>query len=179
MHCPQCGQRVSDDVRFCKHCGFALEGVREFLVPVADAAKADDSPSLLNIHVGKDPRSQRGLSQTAYLLLLALAPFLLAILQGVFGFTLVTPLLLLKAFFILLSLPALRFAYAVYEAKQELKPANKSSVNARAFSALPPAPGIPVEDFSRSGRIDTARMVPPASVTENTTKLLRDSRDLG
>lgn len=37
--------------------------------------------------------------------------------------------------------------------------------------ALPPAPGLPVNDFIGRGR-ETAGVVEPSSVTENTTKLL-------
>ena len=34
MHCPQCGQQVvSDGVRFCNRCGFALDGVKDLLSP--------------------------------------------------------------------------------------------------------------------------------------------------
>ena len=33
MHCPQCGQQqVSDEMRFCSRCGFALSIVTELLV---------------------------------------------------------------------------------------------------------------------------------------------------
>jgi hypothetical protein len=32
MHCPQCGQKqISGEMRFCKSCGFSLDGVRQLL----------------------------------------------------------------------------------------------------------------------------------------------------
>ena len=32
MHCPQCGQeQISPEMRFCKSCGFSLDGVKELL----------------------------------------------------------------------------------------------------------------------------------------------------
>ncbi|MBA4184063.1 MAG: hypothetical protein H0X49_08640, partial [Acidobacteria bacterium] len=44
-------------------------------------------------------------------------------------------------------------------------------------SALPPAQSIPVTDFSPPRNVNTKEMVSPASVTENTTKLLRIEQD--
>ena len=41
MHCPQCGQeQISGEMRFCKSCGFSLDGVRELL------ATGNTSPTL-------------------------------------------------------------------------------------------------------------------------------------
>jgi hypothetical protein len=173
MHCPQCGQHVvSDGVRFCNRCGFALDGVKDLLSPVPPDDKKDLPPSWLDIRVGGDPRSRRGLTQAALMLSLPLIMIFLMILQGVFNVALVPQLLLSKAFFILLTLPILRFAYAVFEAKQEMNLKNRMQVSAstRALS-LPSGQSVPVTDF-RKDSVDTAEMVQPPSVTESTTKLL-------
>ena len=52
-----------------------------------------------------------------------------------------------------------------------------SQLNARGqFSALPPHQNMPVPDFTQ-GRMKTAELVHPPSVTENTTRLLDEERD--
>jgi hypothetical protein len=176
MHCPQCGRPMtSADVHFCKHCGFALDGVKELLIP--SASDQEKPPSLLNIRVGADPRSLRGVNQAAYLMILAFAPLLLAAAQGLFGFTWLPAMLLMKGFFALLTLPVLRFGYALYEAKQEWKPKNRVRM-----SKGTPELGLPSTRRERVAafgdrRMDTAEIVPPPSVTESTTELLRQSQD--
>ena len=178
MHCPQCGQQVvSDDVRFCNRCGFALDGVKDLLSPVPPDDKKDLPPSWLDIRVGGDLRSRRGLTQAAFMLSLPLIIIFLMIVQGVFNVALVPQLFLSKAFFILLTLPILRFGYAVFEAKQEVNLKNRTEVGAqtRALS-LPSGQSVPVTDFRKNG-VDTAEMVQPPSVTESTTKLLNHRQD--
>jgi hypothetical protein len=93
-----------------------------------------------------------------------------------FGFALLPAMLLMKVFFALLALPALRLVYASYEAKKEWRPQSKS----RASGAADPL-GIPVargESVAGSGgrRLDTAEVVQPPSITEPTTRLLKSSR---
>lgn len=178
MHCPQCGQQVvSDGVRFCNRCGFALDGVKDLLSPLPPDDENDLPPSWLDIRVGGDRRSRRGLTQAALMLSLPLIIIFLIAMQGVFNVALVPQLLLGKAFFILLTLPILRFAYAVVEAKQEMNLKNRMQVNAstRALS-LPSGQNVPVRNFRKS-RVDTAEMVQPPSVTESTTKLLDQPQD--
>jgi hypothetical protein len=170
MHCPQCGERIiTDEARFCKHCGFALDAIKDLLAPAVQDKKP---PGLLNISVGGDTRSLRGLNQAAYLLLLAFVPVLLAIAQGVFSFTLAAPLLLIKAFFVLLTLPALRFGYAIYEAKQGWEPATKAQMGTDPQELeLAQQDGAYGLDL-RIRRVNTAEIIRPASITEHTTKLL-------
>ena len=176
MHCPQCGQRIiSAEVRFCKDCGFALDGVKELLTPAA--AAQGTPPGLLNIQIGADPRSLRGVNQAAYLMVLAFVPLLLAAAQGLFGFTLLPAMLLMKIFFALLTLPVLRFGYALYEARQEWKPKNSSQIVERPRELeLPPAPGASIPAFS-DRRKETMEIVQPPSITESTTTLLKPSQD--
>jgi hypothetical protein len=177
MHCPQCGQQVvSDAVSFCNRCGFALDGVKDLLSPVPPDEQEDLPPSWLDIRVGGDLRSRRGLTQAALMLSLPLIIIFLMAMQGVFNVALVPQLFLGKAFFILLTLPILRFAYAVFEAKQEMDLKNRKEVGGRTHAlSLPAGQSVPVTDF-RKNAIDTAEMVQPASVTESTTKLL-DQRE--
>jgi hypothetical protein len=175
MHCPQCGQRTTSDVaRFCKHCGFALDAVKDLLTP---SRLNQDPPGLLNIRVGADPRSLRGLNQAAYLLLFAFVPVVLAVAQGVFGFNLLPPLLLIKAFFVLLAVAGLRFGYAVYEAKQVLKPATKSQMATEQRELELDQPDSENGMALGAQRVNTAKIIQPPSITEHTTKLLGKSED--
>lgn len=175
MYCPQCGQQIaSEEMRFCKQCGFGIDGVKDLLAPSVPVKVSP--PGLLNIHVGADPRSLRGLNQAAYLLLLAFVPVLLAIAQGVFSFNLLAPLLLIKAFFVLLAIAGLRFCYSVYEARQEWKPPKRSQIGAHKpeleiqQNDSPPAAFI-------AERVNTTEIVRPPSITERTTKLLSKSEE--
>jgi hypothetical protein len=176
MHCPQCGraQEISDDVRFCRQCGFALDSVKDLLIPAQADSEANKPPGILNIRVGADPRSLRGLNQSVLLLGLAFVPVLLAIAQVVFGFSLTSPQLLIKMFFIFLTAPVVRFAFAVYEAKQEWKP--KAEIGGNQHRAeLSQAQSVPVSALGAK-QPDTQEIVEPLSVTEHTTRLLNESR---
>jgi hypothetical protein len=117
------------------------------------------------------------LNRTAHLLLLPLAAIFLLIAQGVFGLTLVPFPILGKAFFLLLMIPLGRFAYAVYEAKQEWKQAGKGLVGAgtRAIES-PAAQGVPMPGFSRR-QVGAGEVAEPPSVTEHTTRQLYKRTD--
>ena len=177
MFCPQCGQQSSADGRFCRHCGFSLGGVKSLLAPAQSEGGADLSPSWMDVQVGADPRSRRGLHHTAYLLLLPLASIFLLIAQGALGLTLVPFSLLGKAFFLLMLVPLGRFAYAVYEAKQEWKQKGKG-LGGAATRGLesPAAQSVNVMGFSRR-QVEAAEVAEPPSVVEHTTKQLHQRKD--
>jgi hypothetical protein len=135
----------------------------------------ESSPGLLGIRVGADPRSLRGLNEAAYFLLFAFAPVLIAVAQGVFSFNLLPPLFLIKAFFLLLTLPMLRFGYAVYEAKQEWKPPKKVQLGTSTDELeLHQASSESVSALNAQP-VNTAEIIQPPSITERTTKLLSKS----
>jgi len=176
MYCPQCGQQtISDDMHFCKHCGFALDGIKDLLAPSVPVK--EKPPGLLSIRVGAYPRSLRGLNQAAYLLLLAFLPILLAIVQGVFSFNLVPPFLLIKAFFVLLAMPTLRFAYAVYEAKQEWKSPKKAQIGTGTHKLELQQTDSASVTALNAKRVNTAEISQPPSITEHTTTLLSKSSE--
>ena len=176
MHCPQCGQQASRGERFCRHCGFSLDEVRSLLAP-AHEESTDLCSGWLDVRVGADPRSRRGLNQAAALLLLPLIAIFGLMIKGVFGFALVPFLLLSKIFFVLLMPPILRFVYAVFEAKQELQLKDKGKVSAATQQfELSPTQSLSVVAFSNQ-HVETAEVVQPTSVTEYTTKLLSETKD--
>ncbi len=121
--------------------------------------------------MGADRRSRRGLHQGIGLLGFPLAVLLLTMLQGGFGFTLVSFAFLIKAFFILLTLPILRFGYAVYEAKQA-----GATNRPRAIVATTQTLSLPKENGTAlsPGRlaVTTGQPAQPQSVAEHTTRLL-------
>ena len=81
----------------------ALDGVKDLLSPLPPDDENDLPPSWLDIRVGGDRRSRRGLTQAALMLSLPLIIIFLMAMQGVFNVALVPQLLLGKAFFILLT----------------------------------------------------------------------------
>ena len=176
MHCPRCGQKqFSAEVHFCNSCGFPLDRVKELL------ASDSVSPALEkeSQKPGESPR-RRGVRRGVRLLFicLALAPLTTLIGGGRGNF--------LPAMFFMAGI--LRILYAViFEERAPRKkkqngplppaPIAFEQLGAAARgSALPPRRGVPVAAFN-TRRVDTAEMVSPPSVTEHTTKLLKESQD--
>lgn len=183
MHCPQCGQQqVSGEVRFCSRCGFPLGGVIELLA-------SGGSLPVQTIEAGTTKRSPRyeGIRQGVVMFFLgAIIVPLLGILNDFQGYdpSVLDILVPISAvlFFVggfVRTLYALIFeegapkAYAQNIALPYVAPVAQSQLNAglRA-AALPPAQSIPVSNWRQ--RPNTAEIIHPPSVTENTTRLLDD-----
>ena len=175
MHCPRCGQeQISDEMRFCKSCGFSLDGVRELL------ATGNISPALeKESHQPRQSPRRKGVRHGVILLFISMVFMPLINLigkpQGEF-----LPMIFLMA-------GLMRILYAVIF--QEAAPRKKKQDSSLSYiaptttnqlgaeirgSALPPSHSIPVSAFS-ARRMDTAEMASPPSVTEHTTKLLDES----
>ncbi|MBA2504217.1 MAG: zinc ribbon domain-containing protein [Pyrinomonadaceae bacterium] len=188
MFCPHCGQQqISDEVRFCSRCGFALGGVAELI------ARGGTLPQE-TIETGKPRRSPRyeGVRQGVLMLFIGaiLVPILAILFEQPpdvpFGF----PALLIPLASIILFLGGiLRILYArIYEegAPRKLKTvkepsfatAEQISLRASAPHAaqLPPSHSTPIADYLRP-QMRTAEMMQPPSVTESTTRLLEEDRD--
>jgi hypothetical protein len=177
MHCPQCGQQqISGEVRFCKSCGFPLDGVRELLASGGVSStieKEGHTP-------GQSPRRQ-GVRQGFMLLFI----FIVSVpLYGLIG----KPVMALPPLLLIAGL--MRILYAVifqegaprkkqqrFNTLPDVAPStNDQSGTATRGTALPPAQSVPVTAFN-ARRVDTREMVNPPSVTERTTKLLKESPD--
>lgn len=183
MHCPQCGQQqVSGELRFCSRCGFPLGGVSELmatggLLPTLEVAtgKKRHSPRYVGVRQGV----------TMFFLGAVLVP-LLGILYSfqVNGNGLLEMLVPITAvlFFVggfVRILYALIFEEATPDAVVNntalpyVHPVASSQLHAGARgTALPPAQSIPVSSWRQPH--NTAEIVRPPSVTENTTRLLQD-----
>lgn len=173
MYCPQCGQQqVSDELRFCSRCGFQLNGVTQLL------NSGGELPGLGNGEQRRrrSPRRE-GVRQGVMLMFVAMVLAPLANFIGEGGEV-------LPATFIMLGLMRLLYAVIFQEGAASRKkhdaqpsyvaPPMPQQMNARGGArggALPPSRSVPVGDYV-ARRVETAEIVQPPSVTENTTKLL-------
>jgi hypothetical protein len=185
MHCPQCGQeQISDETRFCSRCGFLLTGISAVmenggLVPNNPTTQGSSSNS---------PR-KKGLKQGLFIFLLT---FLIVPLVAIISVALRMPPWGIAIAAILLAVGGLlRIAYALMfesnvgdgETKEQSVFAGvHKTLHVRASpSALPPRQSIPATDYTSPPAAghwrDTNDLKTPASVTEDTTKLLQKEQD--
>ncbi len=190
MHCPQCGQQqASEEMRFCSRCGFPLSDVAQLLA--SGGTLSIDAKDSLSRKLS--PR-RRGVRQGTKLILLGavLVP-LLAILilpsQGPtpdHGPAILIPLSAIIFFVggLMRILYALLFGESAPPVVQAAKlapstasPSIAAQLNVPARgTALPPLTSVPVPGW-KSQQANTAEIISPSSVTENTTRLLNDERD--
>ena len=173
MFCPQCGQQqVSDNLRFCSRCGFPLEAVLQII----------GNRGVLPHYDPNEPREvsprRRGVKQGGILLLagLVLVPVLGIINSFADGPNLLDVLVPVAAvLFFLGGLVRMLFA-AIFEEGaprsnyRYMRPPVAIPANSPIGAALPPAPPNPAAGWRP--RPTTAEIRQPASVTENTTRLL-------
>jgi hypothetical protein len=147
MFCSNCGQeQASESVRFCSRCGFKLSTVGE------------------------------GLAKR----LIVMAMYLVITICAIIGWGSITSgpdymqvrviitLIAAITFYLLFSGDLMHIFNKVFSRNIEQK---KQIAPVRQETALPPAHSIPVSSLG-SHRVNTAEMVPPPSVTEQTTILL-------
>jgi hypothetical protein len=172
MYCPHCGQQqASEALRFCSRCGFPLGVIAEVLAQggtLSGREPDNQSPRMT-------PR-QKGVRQGAMLMLSALLIVPLFVFAVILlDWDKLIPLVPLSAVVCVVG-GLLRIAYALMFEHTGASPAvynipAPAQLNAPIRDqALPPAQGTPVTDWRR--RPETAEIIHPPSVTENTTKLL-------
>lgn len=161
-------------MRFCKSCGFSLDGVRQLLATDSISSTPDrESPK------ARQSARRNGVRQGIILLFISMVFMPLIDLigkpQGNF----------LPMMFLMAGLMRILYAVIFQEGAPRKKKqdsslpyiapntTNQLGAETRGF-ALPPSHSIPVSDFS-ARRMDTAEMASPPSVTEGTTKLLDES----
>ncbi len=179
MYCPRCGQQqVIDDMRFCPRCGFQLGGVA-LLVANEGAWPAYDAPPSPPVNT---PR-RKGVRQGGMLMLFgaALVP-ILGIFGAATGFG--GELALLGVILLIAGLARLLYAALFedsYPAAQPVELPHSQQPAAPFFHPAQPRASLPQHQApapTSFRRRDTAELVaPPASVTENTTRLLDDQAD--
>ena len=178
MHCPQCGQQqISGEVRFCKSCGFPLDGVRELLARGGISSTIEKES-----HKPRQSPRRQGVRQGVMLLFI----FMVAVpLYGLIG----KPVMALPPLLLMAGLMRILYAVIFQEGAPRKKQQQQSNTlpdvapstidqlgTTAGGTALPPAQSVPVTAFN-AGRVDTREMVNPPSVTEHTTKLLNESPD--
>ncbi len=177
MYCPNCGvEQISDEMRFCQRCGLALTDVKNLIsrIPlVAPVAEVQTVPR---------SRGQRSARKGAWMMLVSLvlafiAGFLTAI-DDDFGFLFLLPVLLFLVGFAV-TLYGVFLADRKAQAKSithYVPPMPAQLPSAARNPELFAARSQPIENF-RPQRAQTAEMVQPASVTENTTRLLDEESE--
>ena len=176
MFCPQCGQQqVAGVIRFCSRCGFPLDGVLQLLsnggnLPVY---RTPDEPVPISAR-------RKGVKQGGLLLLsgAVLVP-VLGIFSSYSNSTFLEILTALAAIICFMGGP-LRMLFAALFEEGAPKPVRvygsppmhmpQQFAPHVASPALPPPPVRPQPSWRP--RPNTAELVTPPSVTENTTRLL-------
>jgi hypothetical protein len=186
MYCPHCGQQqVTSEVRFCSRCGFPLKVISEVLatggaLPLRrDAVQPGDKIS---------PR-QRGIRQGVMLMMSAMLLVPLVIFVGVMLLEAPVELIPLTAILCVVG-GLMRLLYALFfESNAPLSaihnylepyvpPTVPSQVRRPEHEAqrLPPPQSVPVSTYVPP-RMNTAEIATPPSITDHTTRLLRDETD--
>ena len=177
MFCPQCGQQqISGEMRFCSRCGFPLGGVIQLLASGGIAATTSDAGASSK---QLSPR-RRGYRQGVLMLLIAMiATPIMAILSEAGLPEILIPLTAILFFWggIIRMIYARIFEDAAVHAAHDAPPAYIPPTGPAQFgaggapqSALPPQRSVPVSNWRQP--TNTSELIPPASVTENTTRLL-------
>jgi len=165
MFCPKCSQsQPADEMRFCSRCGFPLETVstlvrHEGVLPQLDNQK--DHPSI------RKRMATESLILTVLSWAIALVCSYWFDAHSVFEYVAKLGALI---FFLVGFIGLSRFLYAFLFLKATPALLGDKLPREPIRSALPPAQSTPISDWPR--KQSTREMVRPASVTENTTKLL-------
>ena len=177
MFCPQCGQQqVTGVIRFCSRCGFPLDGVIQLLgnggmIPVY---RSPDEPVQIS------PR-RRGIKQGGLLFLsgILIVPILAMFASFASGSTFLEILAALAAIICFIGGP-LRMLYAAIFEEGAPRPVlaygpPPAMHVQQQFAAHVHKPALPPQQARMPPswrRPNTAELVNPPSVTENTTRLL-------
>lgn len=183
MYCPQCGQQqASSEMRFCSRCGFPMGGVAELLAQGGVLRSGDEAAQ----EQALSPR-RRGVRQGVMMMLLGvvIVPVLAILNSFAYGPSILDLLVPISAVIcfaggMMRILYAILFEQSTPEVKRDtatyVPPVTPAQLNAGVrTSALPPMQSIPVSDFAPR-RVNTAELVTPPSITENTTKLLDEDK---
>ena len=180
MHCPSCGQQqVSNETKFCSRCGMPLGIVSEVLMHggfLPQLAQLNKKKTFFNkkngVVLGAFWFIFLTLFCTAFFGILGAPEELVGIIAitGVFG----SFMIILAS---LIFLPSSKPMFASLPQHQMPPPDQMQSaagLYGTAQTALPPQQSIPVEVYAapKTGNWRDTNDLEPASVTENTTRLL-------
>jgi hypothetical protein len=164
MYCPKCNQQqISESVRFCSRCGFALDAVAQLIAN--DGVLAPFQTELQGLQTS--PR-RKGIRDGAKL---TLAGLVLTPVGYALCFIFDSPIPVILPLTVFLAGLAWMLYFRVFGETAALapKPPPSSLFDTSSLDfALPSARSIPASLHTS----DTAEMMPPPSVAEHTTKLL-------
>ena len=183
MHCPKCGQQqISGEIRYCSRCGFLLTGIAEVVANDGFVPGSSNSSAAIS-----SPR-KRGIKQGAFIFLLSVlvVPVLAMISLAINA----KPIGAAFAAVMLICGGLLRIVYALmFESgnpggstlEENVISSSQSFLNRRRKqTALPAGSSIPVAVYTapETGNWrDTNDLAQPSSVTDSTTKLLKNELD--
>ncbi len=173
MYCPQCSQeQFAEEMRFCSRCGFPLAIVSQ-LVRDGGALEGFDVEGNRQL----SPR-QKGVRKGALFTIISgvLIPIVALVAANKNDLAVLwVPVLMVFAY----GLVRMLYAYLL---EQGTTPRNESSLAAKTrqfpathASALPAGQNIPITSWRQP--VNTSERAEPASVTDNTTKLLNDQTE--
>lgn len=177
MHCPRCGQlQVSDQTKFCSRCGFQLGLVSELL------ENSGYLPQLAELQKGKSTIFTRKNGVIFTVLWLIFWMMMVPAFFAALGTNRLPGALAAFGFFssvmlLVTSLALLKRSPKAYELAAHHAPKSASLYGNPAAGALPPQQSQPASAYmppEGSWRVpDTGDLTRPGTVTEGTTKLLK------
>ena len=177
MFCPKCSQQqIYDNIRFCSRCGFQLNVVKALLV-------ADDASLSKTSESAAPHRSRRKKDMTIGAVLMVFLALHSAWTTEDLSLDREYTSLIVKCIILcglINIMPVIRDFFSVTtppgsaSSPKTLSRLIAKFQNKHQNAALPDAYDRPAADYF-TGRIKTAEHVPPPSVTEDTTNLLRNN----
>ena len=180
MFCPRCGQQAAEEVRFCSRCGLPLDAAAE-LVEAGGRPEWGPAQTEAGGAAALTPRqrgTRKGLMITiGGLLFFIVVGVLMTIKEDFFPFLILAGLIL--------TVGVMRMLYGLL--LEEHKPNGKTLKRVAAAAPdsgaglergasqgreLPPARAVPDPLYTRHPADTSDMAASPASITENTTKLL-------
>lgn len=170
MYCPQCSQeQAAGEMRFCSRCGFPLTIVSQ-LVANGGALAGFDAEGKRRL----TPR-QKGIRWGALLMIISGVLIPIVALMAAMKHN-AAVLFFPVGLVFLVGLARLIYGYLLQDdAAPQEDYRTAAAFTAARRPALPPQQSIPVTNWRQP--IDTAEMAQPASVTDHTTKLLKDEAE--
>jgi hypothetical protein len=179
MFCPKCSQQQhSDETRFCSRCGFQLGVVKAILA--SDEAQGATANAIS--HVSEYARRKRDKTLGALLM------FVAALMVAAAGIDLppshsgriIVLIMAWAALTLLINLvPLLRYFFGGSASSASIKTSASKFIpdffkrTPASHNALPPTQSVPVTTVG-ARRLNTAEVIRPPSITEQTTNLLNN-----
>lgn len=178
MFCPTCGQeQISDETRFCSRCGLLLTEILRV------AGNGGNLPENQNSNKTKNdsPRT-RGIKHGAFFILLCL--FIIPLIIAFSVINDIPPAVSIMFAFFTIGAGILRIVYALmFQPESQKEQISEGNFVQNLFAkkksgekSLPPAQSIPVSVYEspKQGNWRDTNDLIPTTVTESTTKLLRE-----